>query len=372
MAAITLDVLDRQAAALEPDLRRLAATIPGLLAAELPASACRGVREVVLTGNGDSLHACLAAALAFQNRAAPLRCTALGALPFRLYHSSQAPADTEGTEGSAGTGPAPSSGRLLIAVSASGRTPCVLDALTRARTAGMPTMAITGTAASPLAQAAHRRLAVPLPGSERSPGVRTFQASLVALTLTAMHLAEQAHVPGRRPEPARAGAAEVAALTGAVGAAAHAASTRGRAAAELIASAPTAMILGTGPGYGVARFTAAKLAEIAGVPAAAVDIEEWQHVEYHTHPIDMPTVVVAPPGRALPAAQSAAAAAARQGRQLVWIGDPDHAPPQTHAVIAVHAACPEDLSPIPYSACAGPLARHVAAILGRLPFLRRT
>ncbi|MFG1858450.1 SIS domain-containing protein [Actinomadura geliboluensis] len=360
MAAITLDVLDRQAAALEPDLARLAATVPGALATELPASACRGVQEVVMTGNGDSLHACLAATLAFGNRAAPLRCTALGALPFTLYH---APANTDPT-------PVPS--RLLIAVSASGRTPQVLDALTRARAAGMPTMAITGTAGSPLAQAAHHRLVVPLPDSERSPGVRTFQASLVALTLTAMHLAEQIHLPGQRPEPARAGAAEVAALTGAVGAAAHQASTRGRAAAELIASAPTAMILGTGPGYGVARFTAAKLAEIAGVPAAAVDIEEWQHVEYHTHPIDMPTVVVAPPGRALGAAQGAAAAAVKQGRRLVWIGNPDHAPPQAHAVIAVHATCPEELTPIPYSACAGPLARHVASILRRLPFLNRT
>ena len=67
--------------------------------------------------------------------------------------------------------------------------------------------------------------------------------------------------------------------------------------AEVIADAPVMIMVGSGPSYGTALFSAAKIIEASGVFAVGQDLEEWSHVERYAYPDDMPIFVIAPPGR---------------------------------------------------------------------------
>jgi len=57
------------------------------------------------------------------------------------------------------------------------------------------------------------------------------------------------------------------------------------------------VMVGSGPSYGTALFSAAKMIEAAGIFVLGQDVEEWWHVERFAYPIAMPVFVIAPPGR---------------------------------------------------------------------------
>src|SRR5438094_6579557 len=67
--------------------------------------------------------------------------------------------------------------------------------------------------------------------------------------------------------------------------------------ARRIADTATMVMVGSGPSYGTALFSAAKVIEAAGIFASGQDLEEWWHVERFAYPADMPVFVIAPPGR---------------------------------------------------------------------------
>ncbi|GAA0856246.1 SIS domain-containing protein [Streptosporangium amethystogenes subsp. fukuiense] len=350
----TLAEMLRQADALAEDLR----TLHGQTLEQVrgvPVGQDRSViSRVYLVGSGDSYHAALAAQMAF-HRLAGVSCEPLSALRMLEYGAAWEQDD------------ALLSGALVIGISASGGNRRLIEALERAGEHGARTLAITATAHSPLTQVADHTLTLPLAGLRPCPGIRTYQASLLGLLLTAIELGRQR---GHRSAYADVLNREVLAAADAVEATTMALRSRCERLADRIAGAPVTMVLGSGPGYGTALFAAAKLIEAAGVFAAGQDLEEWEHVEVLARPRDMPTMVIATPGRSRSRALQVATRARGYGRTVIAVADDDdHDLAETaHVVLPLHGTVREEFSALLSHLFAGPLACFVAGRLNRLPF----
>lgn len=354
MEAIRPDVMIRQADTLAADLRDRVTPVSQSVHSLLTPAEWMSVDTVYLTGDGDSYHAGCAAAMAFETIAA-LRCQPVSALSFLEYRIPW-------------LRPAPRTRPLVIAVSASGSTERAVQAIEAARRAGALTIAVTSKPGSAVTQAADRSLTVSLPQLEPSPGIRTYQASLLGLLLIAIRLGE-ARQHRTHPE-ADALRHDLATQAGNVQATADAARDRCRELASIIVDAPVIVMTGSGPSYGTALFGAAKLVEAAGIFSAGQDLEEWSHVERWAYPEDMPVFVIAPPGRSRWRAVTIAAIARDQGRRVIAVTPEDDQEIPRHArfILPVHGQVREEFSPLLYHIFACYLASYSATQLGRLPF----
>ncbi len=332
-----VDELER----LEDDLRLLIPVLRRQLADQAAEGFARP-REIFVVGQGDSYIAGVAAEMAFFAEGLSVRTQ--HAQHFRDYaiDGMRSPEHT-----------------LVVGVSASGATERVVQALVAARDRGAATLAVTGRAGSAAAAAADRDLLVELSEKERSPGIRSYQASLAALLMAASTL-------GGSDVPA----AKFEALPSAVGATVRAALACCPAIAASVADAPTIMFAGTGPSYGAALYAAAKLVEAAGVTASGHELEDWWHVDRFKTPSDLPLVVIAPPGRSNLRALELARKAREIGRRVIVVASrADTALARyADAVIPVCGEAPEELSPLLYHICGGALAAALASRLGRNPF----
>ncbi|MEU4229591.1 SIS domain-containing protein [Nonomuraea sp. NPDC026600] len=350
----TLQEMLRQSGALADDLRDLhgpaLAQVRDLLSGGTGATASR----VYLTGSGDSYHAAVATQMAF-HQFAGLPCEPVSALRMLEYGTcwQEAKALPEGA--------------VMIGISASGCNQRVIQALERAGEHGARTLAVTGTANSPLAQAADAALLLPLAGVRPCPGIRSYQASLLGLLLIAIELGR---VRGHQAAQEGVLEQEVLDAADAVEATVAAVERRCEQLADRIADAPVMMMTGSGPGYGTALFAAAKLIETAGVFAAGQDLEEWEHVEVLARPRNMPTFVIAAPGRSRDRALAVATRARDYGRTVIAVvDDRDMAlTEQAEVVLPLRGVAREELSPLLTHLFAGYLACFVARRLDRLPF----
>ncbi|MHC8421390.1 SIS domain-containing protein [Streptomyces sp. NB004] len=282
MARLDPEVMIRQAGRLAGDLDEMTGPV-GRTAAALVSAADWGAADSVhLVGDGDSYYAAVSAELAFRSLAG-VDCAATPALGFLEYE-----APWLGSRSGGGR-------RLVVGVSASGFTPRVVEALARAGRQGAATLAVTGVPDSPLARAADHTLPVRLAGGEPSPGIRTYQASLLALLLLAVRLGEARRHHTRDDRDAMEG--EIAALRDGVARTVAGLGDACGRVAELVGDGPVVVMVGSGPALGTAQYGAAKLIEGAGVFARGQDLEEWNHVERFAGPYDMPLFVLAPPGR---------------------------------------------------------------------------
>ncbi|HUF36991.1 MAG TPA: SIS domain-containing protein [Anaerolineales bacterium] len=312
------------------------------------------IRRVYLTGDGDSYHAARAAELAFEE-IAQMVCEPLSAQRFLDYKApflrSWAPHDN-----------------LVMAVSAGGRTERGLQAIKRAREFGATTVAVTGTRESPFHKTADRAVLVDLPDFGRSPGIRTYNASLIGLLLMAIRIGE---IKDRYHQTeANAMRAELAALGDLMEATIAACDEPALAAAEAFKGAPTYLYLGSGPSYGTALFSAAKVVEAASEFAFGQDLEEWAHVENLAYPDDMPTFVIAPPDRSRWRAIKLAETAKQRGRRVVAVvrdGD-DEISRHADFVFPVMGDVREAFSPLIYHIGPDLFAAHLTAALGRKVF----
>ena len=345
---VELTVLARELADLAADLPVLTERIDEQLDRVPAVLTDRPPSQVFVVGDGDSYHAACATELAFST---------LGNLPGRpvpaqRFLSYQVDLLT------------PADRALVVAVSASGRTERVRQAVERARQRGLTTVAITGVGDSPLAAAVDATVTVRPDDPRRSPGIRTYQASLLGLLLLAVRLGT------RDDDRRRRLVAEIADLAPALAATEQAVRGAADRFAGQIADAPAVGVLGSGPSEGTARYCAAKLVEGAGVLAFGQDLEEWWHVERFAAPLDMPLLVLAPPGRTHQRAVDLVGRAAALGRRVAVVaphGDGAFAGlPCT--VLPVHGTAREELSPLLYHVSAGHLAAGLARRLGRLPF----
>jgi glucosamine--fructose-6-phosphate aminotransferase (isomerizing) len=257
---------------------------------------------------------------------------------------------------------------LVIATSASGGTKRVVQAIERAKEHGALTIALTGTPNSAVTQAADRTIVVELPQKERSPGIRTYQASLMGMFLVAIQLGEIHSAYSQ--EEANNFRQELVSLADAVDATTDTVKERCREVAEMIADAHTMVMTGSGPSHGTALFSAAKVIEAAGIFALGQDLEEWWHVERFAYPTDMPVFVIAPPGRSYWRAGDLAVTARALGRRVIAVTHKDDTEVTRHAhiVLPVHSEVREEFSPLLYHLFASYVASYLAERLGRSLF----
>ena len=354
MEPLKPEVMFRQVAGLAGDLRQLTRPFDQQIRAVLTPLEWKSVKKVYLTGDGDSYHAACAAEMAFE-AIADVACEPLSAQRFLDYDAawmrSAAPHQT-----------------LVIATSASGGTERVVQAIERAKEHDALTLALTGTPNSAVTQVADRTVVVELPQRERSPGIRTYQASLLGMLLVAIQLGETQDI--HAPEAANALRQELLDLADVVDATTEAIQGRCREVAETIVDSLPVVMLGSGPSYGTALYSAAKLVEAAGVFAIGQDLEEWWHVERFAYPIDMPVFVIAPPGRSHWRAESVAATARGLGRRVIAVTHKNDTEIGRHAhtVLSVQGEVREEFSPLLYHLFASYVAADVAERLGRCPF----
>ena len=347
---LTFEVMLRQLAGLAGDLRQLTRPFAQQIQTVLSPAEWAAVKNVYLTGDGDSYHASCALEMAFET-IADVGCRPMSAQRFVDYGAQWMRQQS-----------------LVLATSASGGTQRVVQAIERAKEHGALSVAVTGTPDSPVARAADRAIVVELPQKERSPGIRTYQASLLGLLLVAIQLGE---MQGRQSQPeADALRQELVALADVVDATTAAVKEPCREVAKTVAAASTLVMLGSGPSYGTALFSAAKLVEAAGVLALGQDLEEWWHVERFAYPVDMPVFVIAPPGRSHWRAGEVAATARGLGRWVIAVAHPDdtEVTRHAHAVLPVQGETREEFSPLVYHVFASHVAAAVAERLGRSLF----
>ena len=138
----------------------------------------KSLKQVFTTGDGDSYHATMATEMAFKSIAS-IRCEPMSAMRFLEYGAdyikSSFPNDT-----------------LVVGISASGRTERVAQALERAnkRSKNIITAVLSGDVDGRIGEQADRKISVKLPDKGRSPGVRTYNASLMGLLLLAIRIGE--------------------------------------------------------------------------------------------------------------------------------------------------------------------------------------
>ena len=337
-----------------PAVNRQFEAFASTAAAVLTATEARNVQRVFITGDGDSYHAARAVEMAFKN-IARIACEPMSAQRFLDYGAEWMPVKEPGDT-------------LVLAVSASGRTERVVQSAARAREYGALTVAITGNDNSPLAQAADRKLVLSLPDMGPSPGIRTYNASLLGLYALALYIGEQqATLSAAEADALRA---EISGLATVMEGTLEASQDVCQEIVATLQSAQTMVWLGSGPSYGTALFAAAKVVEAAGLFAIGQDLEEWAHVEKFAYPDDMPVFIIAPPGRSHWRAVKLARTAKAIGHRVIAIvaaGDEAFAD-RADFVLPVMGDMREEFSPLVYHIASNFIASYWATSLGRRPF----
>ena len=173
----------------------------------------------------------------------------------------------------------------------------MVQALNRAKEAniGLQTAALVGNPESRVANAAQKVISSQIPELGRSPGIRTYTASLMGLTSLAIRIGE---IKGTyHMNQANEIRQEIVDMADMVEETIQASYDVAEAAAAACAKAPFISYAGSGPGLGSAMFSSAKVVEASGVFAVGQDLEEWAHVERFAYPLDFPVFIVAPPGK---------------------------------------------------------------------------
>lgn len=335
-----------EVAALPADLAALTSDLGAQVAALWPDGP--SPRRVVLSGSGDSLFAAQAAQYAFA--AAGIDC---------VVRSTQQLLD----HGTGVVRPGDPAATLVVGISASGGSAGVAAGLEQMRSDNVHTLALVGTADGPVGRSADAALVAVLPQRPPSPGIRTYQASLLGLLLLAAR-----YGPGTSGIRKASGD-----LVKAVERTLRQQAPACAVLAERIRHTCPIQVIGGGPALGTARYAAAKIIEGAGSPAWGQDLEEWWHVERFATEKDAPLIVFAPPGPSRPRAVRLCTQARARGHWVAAVArtDDHEVAGSAHLVLPLDADLPPAWSPLIEHLFAGPLAAGLAESLGRKPFHRR-
>jgi glucosamine--fructose-6-phosphate aminotransferase (isomerizing) len=241
-------------------------------------------------------------------------------------------------------------GWLAVGVSQSGRTPEIVDVLSRYGAAGAATVAITNDRDSPLAAAAHATVDTAAGAEKAVPATKTVTAQLAAFALLAEALrAEGGSLPW--------GAEAWAALPGAVGDL-LADETPVHAAAEAVGDAQGLVAIARGLLLGAALEAALKLKETTGILAEGASAADFLHGPIAVVRRELPVLTLAAGGPAAADVTEFAQAARERGGRVLAIA-PDDA-----ADLPIPAAIPEGLAAITATVRAQQLARAVSLLRG--------
>ena len=319
---------------------------------------CRSLERIYITGCGDSHHAALSTEFAFETLTL-LPVEPMTAMQFARYTAGIIPPINPQTS-------------LVIGISVSGGVSRTVEALRMAAQAGAVTVALTANPQGELARNAQLMLDVPVfpipvPDGLVIPGVRSYLTSQVALLLIAVRIAE---VRGTlNQDQAESARGEIRGLAQVMAQAIHDCT---QPAIEMVREAMDArefVYAGSGPNFGTALSSAAKMLEASGDPAVGQDMEEWAHLQYFARQKTTPTILITAGNRDLSRAEEVAIAAKTIGRRL-WVA----APSSSEKLIQTadgHFPLPyvkEMLSPLPAAVPGELIAAFRAESLGETYF----
>lgn len=265
------------------------------------------LRQIILTGSGDSLIAGRSVATALRAWTG-LAVQAMPAMEAARYLDTP-PVHIDGR------------GILVVCVSHSGEGARSIEAARRLRAIGALTLAVTSSPASRLAQEAELVIDLAVAHAPAGANARGHAAALIALWLLGTRIAEvRMRITMKEADARRA---LIAAQADPVERSLADCATICAQAAELWRCHRRADLLGSGPALGSADFAAAKLVETAGIHASAQDIEEFHHLNYFIdRPDEMPTIVfTAARAAAASRTQELASTLRELGRPTLWVTD---------------------------------------------------
>jgi glucosamine--fructose-6-phosphate aminotransferase (isomerizing) len=315
------------------------------------------LHRVYTLGDGDSYHAALAAEMAF-GELARVACYPTPAFQFLAYEADfmpyNFPRDT-----------------LVVGISASGGSSKVVASVKKAREVSEKVLVagLVGNEDSRVAEAAGRLLSAQLPELGRSPGIRTYTASLMGLLSLAIRIGEIKRV--YHMNEANAMRQEIINMADAVDATYQASIEPAKAAAAACKDASLISFTGSGPSFGSAYFSGAKVVESAGVFPGIQDLEEWAHVERFAYPLDYPVFLVAPPGKAHWRALELAKGVKMLGHPLMAVvsAEDEAIAELADWVFPVQAEPREAFSPLLYYIAGTTFAYYLTKELGRCMFM---
>lgn len=317
-----------------------------LVRATLPRDACQRWSQVLLTGCGDSYYAGLATELAFETwtgLAVDVQPSLSGG---RYAIPAMAP-----------TG-------VVFSVSHSGRVARTIETVALAQARGIDTIAVSGNPGSPITQEARWVLARKLQVGGQTPGVRSYTQAQLFLWLAALHIGECRGVLDRPQVTTLKG--DIQRTAEILEAALPEANRLARALAEQWADESQFLVVGGGPNYANALFSAAKLVEACGVNAIGQELEEWAHIQFFLRAPRLPTLLIAPQGRCHNRALELVSVMRGLGGGVTVVGTPNDPGLQAQAAhyFDLGGEIEEALSPLLTSMPAELLACHVAYICG--------
>jgi glutamine---fructose-6-phosphate transaminase (isomerizing) len=322
-----------------------------LVRSSLPRDACRRWTRVLLTGCGDSYYAGLASELAFE--------TWTG-LPVDVQPSLQ---------GGRYAVPTMTPPAVVFSVSHSGRVSRTIETVVLAKAQGLDTVAVSGNPDSPITHEARWILAHRLQTGGQTPGVRSYTQAQLFLMLAAIYIGECRERLDQTQavalKEALRGTADV------LEASLEETNRLARTLAEEWREVAQFLIIGGGPSYANALFSAAKLVEACGVNAIGQDLEEWAHIQFFLKAPHLPTLLIAPPGRCFDRALELAGMIQRLSGLSTVIGAHDENALRDQAAyyFGICGRVDEVLSPLLTSMPAELLACHLAYV-GEEPFFR--
>jgi len=312
------------------------------------------VRQIILTGSGDSFFAALAVAPALR---------AWTGLPVNAMVSMEASRYVD-------NGRPPRSGRtrglLVIAISSSGEVARLIEAVQRLRRFGALTVAVTGDNDSRLGQSAERILNIAITSAGSGPGGRSYVASLLGALHLGIRIAEM--LMCMTMEQADRLRRDLVLLNEPL---TRMAAQCVEPVAEFVRSWDSVFAvdcIGSGPALASAHFAAAKLVEAAGLHAAAQDVEEFHHLNYFVDdPQRVPAIIFAP-SQALSRTrtQELARILPPLGRPYLVITDSADFAPPGHSLMLREVD--EFFAPLLHAVPATLLAAHAALRRGSVHF----
>jgi glutamine---fructose-6-phosphate transaminase (isomerizing) len=297
----------------------------------------RDVRQVLIAARGTSDNAATYAKYLFGSKnhlvvalAAPSLLTVYQAPP-RLQHT------------------------LVMGISQSGVSPDVVAVLDDARAQGMPTMAITNTADSPLARAAEW-VVLCHAGVERSvAATKTYTAELMVLALLSVALAQD-----------EAGYRSLQAIPQAIGQALalHAEIAQRTQRYRYMANC---VVIGRGYNHATALELALKLKELTYIGANPYSSADFMHGPIAVVEPGYPVFIVAPSGRMLASLLELAHELADRHAEMIVIADGEPALAYAHTPLPLPLTLEEWLSPLIAIVPGQLLAYHLALAKGLDP-----
>ncbi|HEY6202492.1 MAG TPA: SIS domain-containing protein [Candidatus Limnocylindria bacterium] len=317
----------------------------------------RGIRNVYVTGCGDSLYAALAVRLAFDLHSG-CRMEPVEALEFSRYVVHGIP------ERSA-----------VFGVSASGNKARTIEAMRRAKTAGALTVAVTGTDGGAFAGETDLAIyqneseyRVPAPPGEGTFKLGNYIASIVSLYLVALGLGIGT---GRLNRDGHAELVEEIRRAGTVISRTIQANAESLdRLAKVLSETDEYHILGGGPSYATALFMAAKMFELPQRHGVPVELEEWAHEQYFLTRRGTHLIVIVPPGASRDRAHELISGAKAMGAHITSVCDSEDRETQSisDSTCPVVGTIREEFSPLTYCVPGQLLATAISKSLGKPAF----